>query len=206
MNGAGIGVLANIGSSTKQIDPAYEPEAWSYNPRAFAEFLKRLAQSGYSHFVILSGDVHYGFTAIASCTVKLGSEQKTIAIMQATSSALLNRPEVTSAKWLGLKILDDDESVYKMIGRPGGSKWEYTMEVRKVGDLGDLKAIAPGWDLQIRMKYLKTGPHNIVIENNVGIVVADKEQVSHTLLDGGSVPKTTAISWDAILKQLPTPF
>ncbi len=84
---------SHVDDPAAPIDPFYDPESWSFDTPAFVRFFKTLARSGHKRFVILSGDVHYSFTAFASCTVFTGSDQVTFSIVQATCSAIHNAPD-----------------------------------------------------------------------------------------------------------------
>ncbi len=193
-------IAANIGSPTRPIDAAVDPEAWGFNPTGFARFLKTLALSGRRRFLILSGDVHYGYTAVASCTVRIGGSSTSIAIMQATSSSLHNMAGWTDRR--KMSAIDNDENNYLMIGHfSGGKYWMQRSEFLKSNRL----AIPDKWDLQVRWKYLKMGSVRVVAENNAGTVVANRDKVTHTLFDASGASIPASIAWADILKDLPTP-
>lgn len=201
----GQAILANIGlddgpSPTKPVDAGKDPEAWSFNRPGFARFLRTMAQSGRRRFLILSGDVHYGFTAIAACTLRSGDSSTTIAIVQATSSSLRNHPEGGAAT--ALWSMNKDDENYLMIGHwSGGKYWLQSAEFLSSHRLG----IPDKWDMQVRWKYLPMGAASVVTENNAGTVVANRLNVTHTLLEASGASTSASISWADILKELPTP-
>ena len=198
----GVAIAANLGAWNRPIDTSADPEAWGFNPPAFAQFLKTLAQSGRRRFLILGGDVHYGYTAIASCTLRIGGNPAiNIAIVQATSSALHNKADGLSAA--AIYLVNDDNSTYLSIGnfRSDGKYQLQKAEFLKRWNLG----IPANWDLQVRWKYIKMGPHSVVEDNNVGIVIADSASASHTLFAASGSPVSVSIRWADILTQVPTP-
>ena len=197
----GIVLLSNINSPTKPIDPEEDPEAWSFNAAAYAKFLKTLAQSGRRRFLILGGDVHYGYTAFASCTLRSGGNQTTIALVQATASAIHNKSDGKAAT--ALWAVNNDDDTHLLIGEPGPNNEYYlqSAEFRKSHNLG----IPPNWDLQVRWRYLKMGSNSVVADNNIGVVVASRADVSHTLLAASEATTSASIAWANILTQVPTP-
>ena len=62
-------------------------EAWGFNVTAFERFLERLNR--YQRVILLSGDVHYGFSSVLDYW-KEEAEQPTSRIVQFTSSSLKN--------------------------------------------------------------------------------------------------------------------
>lgn len=88
-------LLANSGKDWQQIRATeqYDAEAWSYNRKIFEYFLKKL--SNQPRVVILSGDVHYGFSTLVNYWNKRsGANQRTV-IAQLTSSSFKNETSET---------------------------------------------------------------------------------------------------------------
>lgn len=70
-----------------------DQEAWSFSGRGFGKLLHFL--SGFRRVLILSGDVHYSFTADVKLWRKTGSQYQLTRIVQSTSSALKNSTSKT---------------------------------------------------------------------------------------------------------------
>jgi hypothetical protein len=198
---------ANIGMVTKPIDPEADPEAWSFNGPAFAQFLKVLAQSGKKRFVIFGGDVHYGYTAFASCTHRVAGQDTTIALVQVTSTAFRN--EASGASFLGLdNVLSTDDDRHLMIGHPSGG--DYFLQSAEFLMSHNLPLPA-NWDIQLRWKYPRMGSkrligrtNSVIPNNNAGIVTSDTAATTHTLHTAQG-PHSVTIKWADILGQVPTP-
>lgn len=213
---------AQINRADKPIDPYYDPEAWFYNPAAVRDFLRELAKSGKTRFVILSGDVHYGFTAMANCAVRIENEVRTISIIQATASALRNEGEgkigfaLEGLRRIGrfplLHSLSDILPDYYdsvslvdrfIIGRDRDnfytfkSTWYVAAKFRK--------HLLEDWDVMIRWKYPLMGSSRIVTKNNAGTVDTDRHETVHTLhtADGDHLAN---IPWNDIGLRLPLPI
>jgi len=63
-------------------------EAWAFNPPGFESLLLRLVD--YQHVVILSGDVHYGFSGVVDYWDERGAAPRQARFVQLCSSALRN--------------------------------------------------------------------------------------------------------------------
>ena len=213
---------AQINKADKPIDPSYDPEAWFYNPATVRDFLQELAKSGKTRFVILSGDVHYGFTAMANCAVRVENEVRTISIVQATASALRNEGEGKIG--IGLKglrtiggfpllhyladVLPDYYDSISLIdrfiiGRDRDNP--YTFKSTLYVKAKFRKQLLEDWNVLIRWRYPLMGSSRIVTKNNAGMVDTDRHKTVHTLhtADGDHLAK---ILWDDIGLRLPLPI
>lgn len=80
----------------------WDTEAWSFNPGTFQELLRALSR--FQRVVLLSGDVHYGFSAKVQYWNDRQGEQIRAGIVQLTASGLRN--EVFKTRLLGRGRLD----------------------------------------------------------------------------------------------------
>lgn len=77
-------ILEKLGSHVQTI---FDVEAWRYNGKGLTNFLKQLAEWNPKKTVILSGDVHYSFSANSIFTF---SDKKEMSVKQITSSPTKN--------------------------------------------------------------------------------------------------------------------
>ena len=179
-----------IGSASKLRPPlsAIDPEAWSFNSKGVAGFLRILAASGRTRFVILSGDVHYGFTAVCRCSVRDTEtrEWRVLKIVQATSSGLKNENQ-GSIGW----VLNRSDGFERWVGSLVGG--DYLLGKRDSRSLaGD-----EGYDIDVKWRYMEMERRAVVTENNAGLVRVNKTSVLHTLRTAeGSF--CAEVFWDAI--------
>ncbi|MCM3389640.1 hypothetical protein M3649_16050 [Ureibacillus chungkukjangi] len=69
------------------VQTIFDVEAWRYNGKGLTNFLNQLSEWNPSNTVVLSGDVHYSFSATANFTF---SDEKEISVKQITASPLKN--------------------------------------------------------------------------------------------------------------------
>ncbi|PON19120.1 hypothetical protein C2W62_04405 [Candidatus Entotheonella serta] len=160
------------------MDPDADPEAWSFHRRNFVDFLNTLTDSGRRRFVFLSGDVHYGFTAIAHYTRRQGRSLQRIHIVQFTSSALQNQPSRTQA--FGLRqILDrqvnDEGDIHLRLGWEGEDRTNYPLIADSENSSVARAMRGEPWDFELRWRYVRGSgtSHTVVTDNNVGLIDID---------------------------------
>jgi hypothetical protein len=197
-------VSANLGNVNQELDPEADPEAWVFNPNGFARFLITLTNSGRKRFVIFSGDVHYGFTAIATCTHRINGQLRQIEIVQLTSSSLKNQASLSQGLAID-NVLGTDDQTHLLIGQVSGNKrFLQTEEFLKQFKL----PIPQNWDLQLRWRFLRHGnardSASVVAVNNWGFVNVSDVLVNHGLEAPGGTANA-AIRWDDIFRQVGTP-
>lgn len=76
----------------KPLDVENDPEAWSFDPRAYRRLFSTLSQSKRKNVVFFSGDVHFAYVEKAQY-ISLDSTDPSVNLLQLTSSALCNEPE-----------------------------------------------------------------------------------------------------------------
>jgi len=95
---------------------AIDCESWITVREGFSAFMRCLLESGVKQFVILSGDVHYGFVKSGVFEYK----EQTCSVTQICSSALHNHPPSAAVLlWLGLF----DEITERRVGFVGRGLW-----------------------------------------------------------------------------------
>lgn len=208
---------ANVDSVLHPLDPDADPEAWSFHPRSFVAFFDALADSGRTRFVFLSGDVHYGFLAVAQFSRRTSAGIEQINLVQMTSSATHNQP--ISTEWYlpdetagvfvrqVLDRLNNDEGDVRIRqgwrSRVSGSKYHPS-----IAEPGSFVARALGrerpWDFELRWRYLPTGGHGVVTDNNIGLVTVALRGgwVSQRLKTAAGDAHFRQVRWNKIGKAL----
>ncbi|PYF08925.1 metallophosphoesterase family protein [Ureibacillus chungkukjangi] len=69
------------------VQTIFDVEAWRYNGKGLTNFLNQLSEWNPGNTVVLSGDVHYSFSATANFTF---SDEKEMSVKQITASPLKN--------------------------------------------------------------------------------------------------------------------
>jgi hypothetical protein len=135
-------------------------ESWSYHPAAFQELLERLSQ--YPSVVILSGDVHYGYSNVMEYWNDRPPASSYSVFAQFCSSAARNAANLTEGTAVssavaafvlprsavpggdpGFKLLTLPESVY--FGWGNAANWYGTTHVPS-----QLTGPSPNWQYRIR--------------------------------------------------------
>jgi len=212
---------ANLRSSKNAVNLSKDPEAWMHNAGGYIRLMKALARSGRRRFMILSGDVHYGFTASASCWVRTPEVSAEILIVQATSSALRNETE-----GINRALLIAGEIVNKLPSGPYGSaigllaeKFAKSGEHYRVGHfakkgyeldwteapLVDWNLLPKNWEVLIRWKFEPMEGLHTIIDNNAGSIYVDQTLVQHKLRKD-SLSVQASVVWgeiDHVIETLP---
>ena len=173
-----------------------DPEPWSYNNIGLLSFLEVLHASPATRFVFLSGDVHYGFDVAG--TWHRGSSDKTIELVQLTTSATKNR----MARWkerLMSTILRTDTEVFVRYGRNDRAleptEWMRTSQ-------GDYPRNDRATSV-LRFRYFRPthSTYHVIVGNNIGdvrVVFSDGvHRIEHTLYSETARNSSTATdrSW-----------
>jgi hypothetical protein len=179
---------------------AVDLESWSANPRSRADLVTAALDSGVRPLVVLSGDVHYAFSA----AVRVRGAGRDLPIAQFTSSATKNEAG-GGLRWalrvlsVELPGLDSARSVW-LQGGPDGPT--HTVEVDPLAALPDRLAAeavrrlllatmgAPSWtetSAFAPVQRFGVGPltvRDVVLRrNNVALLTVDGRTVTHRHLD-----------------------
>jgi hypothetical protein len=115
-------------------------EAWSLNRGSFAAFLDTLVESGHPRFVFLSGDVHYGFTAVGRYDGYFDRGTRSIELVQFCSSATKNASG--GAGQAAIPALQSDR-VQRISFGTGELRWRLYRPVTS-NNVG-VVTVGPGW-------------------------------------------------------------
>jgi hypothetical protein len=115
------GIIARADGSGHQGMYEHDQESWSFSNKGFSRFLDMLAN--FKKVLILSGEVHYAFTAYIRLWKKSsGGSYQLTQIVQSTSSALKNSSEKTHWPATNSHDLKPDSKIpYKMVKITGKS-------------------------------------------------------------------------------------
>ncbi len=189
---------ANVDRVNEPLDPASDPEAWSFHRRSFVTFLDALMDSGRRRFVFLSGDVHYAYTAVAQFSRRQRGTTRRIDMVQFTSSSLRNEPSGGQA--VGLRqaidrLVNDAGDVQIRLGWDSGRPTEHPTIAAPGSFTANALRNSP-WDFELRWRYARgTGTsHTVVTAANVGLVElalgAGAASAKQTLLHHGGRHET----------------
>jgi hypothetical protein len=192
---------SNVDMVLHNLDLSGDPEAWSFHPTTFVRFLDTLAASGRHRFVILSGDVHYAFTVVATYTRSSGAQP--VEIVQFTSTATKNEMSWKQASLSWVTRMQSDTKVHRRFG------WRqdppYQPVICPPGDYFSTHIGRPH-DFEIRWRYLSVsgGDRTMIVPNNMGLVVLELNSnpfltaVAQRLLAIDGNRYDTGVSWGTV--------
>ena len=199
---AGQKWYTNVDAEDKPVDLSQDPEAWSFHPKGFADFIQALGRANRRKFIILSGDVHYGFTANANCAVHTASGSKTFSIVQFVSSALKNASSTLQAAKSIAPILVTQFRDDFLLGHMDKDRYR----LKTLRELRGSPDPYPGnWELQIQWSYSFMGGVDVVEDNNVGYLKISNAEANQTLYTRAT-SFTAGIRWADIPLKKPLPL
>jgi hypothetical protein len=187
-------ITTNVGAPNRPLDMGNDPESWSFNEVAFASFLRVIAESGRRRVAILSGDVHYAYTALAHWTRRHNGALTEVSCIQCTASSLKNHPGGSTG------LLATEDNSFHRIGfdRDDGYSLVTPDMFRRILHLGG----TPEWEFQLRWRYNRMGSTSIVFDNNFGIIDVDRTALTHSIVTPATRVSAT-VNWDLIESMLP---
>jgi hypothetical protein len=204
-------IVTNVDSRLRSLDLSNDPESWPFHRVTFFKFLDVIADEWIGQVVFLSGDVHYGFSAVGRYRSRKGNSLRTLELVQLTSSASKNQPSNEERAKIDVlaKLADNEKFGYfgwwkgsRLLGVEAASESDKPVK-QSIHEQGR------NWDLSFQAGFVKSSNGSVVTHvNNVGSILLGRTKnsgwkVRHNLLKAKGGTDSATITESTISNRVP---